>query len=183
MAMYVFQELAPKVFYFTYCLQEIGKYIEYIEDSENNPLINSNLISKWKDEQYGSIKTFSSDFTNEKERVDVRSTFLINNLKATMHHCFTQYRLFNNIEDQVNLNKSFSIIKYFEGNKEKEEPFGKYTAKMYINSSYEGGEVILPGKQPLKPEAGSLIIYPSGLNIDSTEVNGNSKYVGIGHWV
>jgi hypothetical protein len=182
MAMYVFQELAPKVFYFTYCLQEIGNYVGFIEDSENGS-VNNNLISKWENKEYGSIKTFSSDFTNESERVDVRSTFLINNLKATMHYCFTQYRLFNNIEDQVNLNKSFSVVKYFEGNKEKEEPFGKYTAKLYINSSYEGGEFLIPGRQPLKPEAGSLIIYPSNLNVDSTEVKGNSKYVGVGHWV
>lgn len=181
--MYVFQELAPKVFYFTYCLQEIGNYVGFIEDSEINPSINNNLISKWKQEDYGAVKTFSSDFTNEQKPIDVRSLFLINNIKATMHYCFTQYRLFNNIEDQVNLNPSYSLIKYFEGNAEKEENIGKYTAKLYINSSYEGGEVLIPNRQPLKPEAGSLIIYPSEMNVNSIAVEGNSKYVAVGHWI
>ena len=44
MAMYVFQEISPKVFYFTYCLQEIGNYIKFLEESESNT---NNLISKW----------------------------------------------------------------------------------------------------------------------------------------
>ena len=79
MAMYVFQELSPKVFYFTYCLQEIGKYIGYIEKSETDLNINNNLISKWNLSEAGVVKTFSSNFINEKKPIDGKTLFLINN--------------------------------------------------------------------------------------------------------
>lgn len=186
MAMYVFQELQPKVFYFTYCLQEIQKYVQMIEDpSENGSYkINENLISKeWGHHEGYDEKTFSSDFTNEQKPIDLRSLFLVNNLKATLHYCFGQYKLFNNIQEEVNLDTTYSIKKYFDGSKEVVDNKGKYTARFYINSSYDGGEVILPAKGKFKPESGSIIIHPSNLAVDSIPVSNNSKYVGYGYWV
>ena len=179
--MYVFQEIAPKTFYFTYCLQEIGKYIGFLEDSENNP---TGLISKWNDTEYGYEKRISSDFSNEVEIVDTRSLFIINNLKATFHYCFSQYKLFNNIEEEVNLSPTYFVRKHSEGQvKNNCGANGKYTARLYINDSFTDGEISIPGRPKFKPEAGSIIIGPSDMQIDAEPAHGNSRYIAIGHWV
>ena len=179
--MYVFQEIAPKTFYFTYCLQEIGNYIGFLEDSENNP---TGLISKWNDTEYGYEKRISSDFSNEVETVDTRSLFIINNLKATFHYCFSQYKLFNNIEEEVNLSPTYFVRKHSEGQvKNNCGANGKYTARLYINDSFTDGEISIPGRTKFKPEAGSIIIGPSDMQIDAEPARGNSRYIAIGHWV
>ncbi len=181
MAMYVFQEISPKVFYFTYCLQEIGEYIGFLEESEKNT---NNLISKWHDEEYGYEKRISSDFSNETETVDTRSLFIINNLKATFHYCFTQYKIFNNIEEPVNLSPKYWVRKHNEGQvKNNCGANGKYTARLYINDSFSGGEISIPGKPSFKPEAGSIIIAPSDVQVNAEPAHGNSRYIAIGHWV
>lgn len=186
MAMYVFQELQPKVFYFTYCLQEIQKYIQMIEDPSENGThkVNESLISKeWIHHDGYDEKIFSSDLSGQEKPIDLRTLFLINNLKATFHYCFGQYKLFNNIQEDVNLDTTYSVKKYFDGSKELVENKGKYTARLYINSSYDGGEVLLPTRGNFKPESGSIIIAPSDMIIDSLPVANNSKYVAIGHWI
>ena len=181
MAMYVFQEIAPKTFYFTYCLQEIGNYIGFLEESENNP---TSLISKWHDTEYGYEKRISSDFSNETGAVDTRSLFIINNLKATFHYCFSQYKLFNNIEEDVNLSTKLWVRKHNEGQvKNNCGSNGKYTARLYINDSFSDGEISIPGKPKFKPEAGSIIISPSDMQVTAEPAYGNSRYVAIGHWV
>ena len=181
MAMYVFQEIAPKTFYFTYCLQEIGNYIGFLEDSENNP---TGLISKWNETEYGYEKRISSDFSNQVETVDTRSLFVINNLKATFHYCFSQYKLFNNIEEEVNLDPTYFVRKHNEGQvKNNCGANGKYTARLYINDSFSDGEISIPGKPKFKPEAGSIIIAPSDMQINAEPAHGNSRYIAIGHWV
>lgn len=184
MAMYVFQELAPKVFYFTYCLQEIGNYIGFIEDTETNPNLNGSLIKKWEHQESHSEKKISSDLSSQDAVVDTRSLFVINNLKATLHHCFTQYKIYNNIEGPVNLDPNYLLRKYYEGFEDSDLPKGKYTAKMYINCSFDGGEVQIPNSnKKLKPEAGSILIYPSDYKIVSEPGINNSRYVATGYWV
>lgn len=183
MAMYVFQELSPKVFYFTYCLQEIGNYIKFIEETESNQS-KHNLISKWKPTEWGSEKSFSSDFSNEQKPIDGRTLFLVNNLKATFHHCFSQYKLFNNIEEDVNLETTYSIQKFNENNFDNTLiSHGKYTARLYINNSFDGGEVIVSGRPAFKPEAGSIIISPSQFKVDHNPALNNSRYIAKGYWV
>lgn len=183
MAMYVFQELSPKVFYFTYCLQEIGNYIKFIEETETGQQKN-NLISKWNITEWGSEKTFSSDFSNEQKPIDGRTLFLVNNLKATFHHCFSQYKLFNNIKEDVNLETTYSVQKFNENNiNDVFVPHGKYTASLYINNSFDGGEVTVSGKPAFKPEAGSIIIAPSELKIEHSPAKNNSRYIAKGYWI
>lgn len=183
MAMYVFQELSPKVFYFTYCLQEIGNYIKFIEETESSQS-KHNLISKWKPTEWGSEKSFSSDFSNEQKPIDGRTLFLINNLKATFHYCFGQYKLFNNIEEDVNLETTYFIQKFNQNNIDNTfTSHGKYTARLYINNSFDGGEVIVPGRPEFKPEAGSIIIAPSQFKIEHNPALNNSRYIAEGYWI
>lgn len=181
--MYVFQELSPKVFYFTYCLQEIGNYIKFIEEAESNPS-RHNLISNWKPTEWGSEKSFSSDFSNEQKPIDGRTLFLVNNLKATFHHCFSQYKVFNNIAEDVNLDTSY-FVKKIDSEKSYQDSISnsKYTATLYINSSFDGGEVTVQGKPSFKPEAGSIIIAPSDFKIEEGVARNNSRYIAKGYWV
>lgn len=185
MAMYVFQELAPKIFYFTYCLQEIGNYIKFIEETETSEFEDQGLIGRWSKEEWGYEKRFSSDFGDRSRPIDPRNLFLINNLKATFHHCFSQYKIFNNIEEDVNLDSTYFIRKFDEGQTHNNcGSHGKYTARLYINDSFEGGEVTIhPGKPSFKPEAGSIIIAPSLFQIEDSPAKNNSRYVAKGHWI
>lgn len=182
MAMYVFQELSPKVFYFTYCLQEIGNYIKFIEETESSES-KHNLISQWNTNSWGYQKTFSSDFSNEQKPIDGRELFLINNLKATFHYCFGQYKLFNNIQEDVNLSTTYFVNKINEGNHyENINSNGKYKATLYINDSFDGGEVSVLSKS-FKPEAGSIIIAPSDFKIQEGIAKNNSRYIAEGYWI
>lgn len=191
MAMYMFQELSPKIFYFTYCLQEPEKYIEFVEDSETNPEINLNLISKWEKFEnkdngslYGYEKKISSDISKEKLPINGRTLYLVNSLKATFHHCFGQYKIYNNIQEEVNLNTDFSIKKYEEKFLHNEVGTGKYTAYMYINDTYEGGTVTFKGtKAFIKPEKASIIIAPSDMTVTSSPSLNGIRYVASGSWI
>lgn len=183
MAMYVFQELSPKVFYFTYCLQEIGNYIKFIEESESSNLTDG-LIQKWESKEWGYEKKLSSDFLNVLKPIDTRTLFIINNLKATFHHCFTQYKLFNNIQESVNLDNSYYIKKINQNSVfDSISNNSKYTATFYINNSFDGGEVSVLGKPAFKPEAGSIIIAPSEFEITHNAAQNNSRYIAKGYWV
>lgn len=184
MAMYVFQELGPKIFYFTYCLQEIGNYIKFIEETETSEIQDHGLIGPWSKEEWGYEKRFSSDFSDRPKPINKRSLFLINNLKSTFHYCFGQYKIFNNIEEDVNLDTTYWLRKFNEGSTHNNcGSHGKYTAKLYINDSFDGGEVLISGRAPFKPEAGSIIIAPSLFQIEETPAKNNSRYVAKGHWI
>lgn len=190
MAMYMFQELAPKIFYFTYCLQEPEKYIQFIEDSETDLNIDKDLVSKWNKFEshngnlYGHEKILSSDFTNKKLPIDGRTLYLVNSLKATFHYCFGQYRLFNNIEEELNLSSNYVIKKYEEKFLHNDVGNGKYTAHMFINDTYEGGTITFKGtKVFIKPEKASIIIAPSEMTITSSPSLNGIRYVAIGEWV
>ena len=63
------------------------------------------------------------NFSNKKQfkssckKVEIlHFLFLINNLKATFHYCFGQYKLFNNIVDDLNLSTTYYIDRYNEKN-------------------------------------------------------------------
>lgn len=179
MAMYVFQELAPKVFYFTYCLQEPEKYINFIEESESDSS-NKNLISKWNNNR----KEVSFDFSNESLPIDSRSLYLVNSLKATLHFCFSEYKKFNNIEEDVNLHKTIILDKNYEGQESSISGSGKYVAVLYINNTYQDGNVTIDGTHvSLKPEEVSVIVAPAGYKINSSAPVNGTRYIAFGEWV
>lgn len=194
MAMYVFRELSPKIFYFTYSLQEPELYIDFVEESESN---NSDLdiISKWNPltfggnpKVFGSEKILSSDFSKKDLPIDSRNLYLINTLKATFHHCFSQYRLYTNIEEPVNLDTTYSLKKYTPGFLHTERGGGKYVAYFFLNDNYSGGHVTFPGtnfalSNEIKPEKGSVIIMPSENEMTSTPTFNADRYVAVGTWV
>jgi hypothetical protein len=190
MAMYIFQEIEPKVFYFTYSLQETQKYVSYLEESENDKT-DKNLIQKWQPFYNledsiedpglaGYQKFLTSDFSNHNGPVDTRTLYLINTLKATFHWCFKQYKIFNNIEEEVNLCPKYILRKYNSGKQIKEISHSKYTAYFFLNDDYVGGDIKFKNST-LRPEAGSLIILPKDNEIVSSELDGQ-RYVAIGEW-
>lgn len=192
MAMYVFRELKPKVFLFEYCLQEIGNYIGFLEEFNGAPTtpsdvrdniagIKEGMIKSWQPKNFGWEKVFSD--SDKEKNTNPRLMFLTNNLKATFHHCFSQYKLFNNIEEDVNLDPNFLMRKYKEGEAVKHEPVGKYTARLYVNNSFAGGDIIVPGVPTFFADAGSIIIAPSELDISAEPAQKSCRYIGYGYWV
>lgn len=191
MAMYMAQELAPKIFYFTYCLQEPEKYINFIEDSENNPNIEKDLIGLWeeivdnnKQVTYGSLKKVSSDFSNKNLPIDGRTLYIVNSLKATFLHIFGQYGIYNNISEEINMSSNFVIKKYNEKFSHKEISEGKFTAYLFINDDYEGGSVSFPNtKAFVKPEKASVLVFPSGSTVMLSPNLDGVRYVASATWI
>lgn len=195
MAMYVFQELKPKVFYFTYCLQEIAKYIGFLEEANGvqttpgqvrdniHKIHDQKYITNWETKEYGYEKKFSYNFEENDKPINPQTLFLVNNLKATFHHCFTQYKMFNNIEEDVNLSTDLFMRKYSEGSFPQHDPVGKYTARLYVNNSFAGGGIKIHGLQPFNADGGSIIIAPSDVDISAEPSFKSSRYIGYGYWI
>ena len=191
--MYVFRELSPKIFYFTYSLQEPESYINFIEESENNNT-DLDIISKWSPltfgnnpKVFGSEKILSSDFSKKELPINPRNLYLVNTLKATFHHCFSQYRLYNNIEEPVDLDTTYTVKKYNTGFLHKERGNGKYVAYFFLNDNYGGGHITFPGTSfsvtnEIKPEKGSVIIFPSENEITSSPTFTSDRYLAVGTW-
>ncbi len=189
MAMYIAQELAPKIFYFTYCLQEPENYIEFVEDSEVNESTNSDLIGKWemiKDENgnSGYKKNISSDLTGQELPIDGRSLYIINSLKATILHCFGQYKIYNNLQEDIKIDTNFTIQKHHDNFSANEKSTGKYVAYLFINDTYQNGMVSVKNtKAIVKPEKASIVIAPSDVTITlDPNINGD-RYLAVGNWI
>lgn len=189
MAMYIFQELAPKIFYFTYSLQEPEAYIKFLEESESDNT-DKKLISNWirmsgdKEEvHYGFDKKICLP-VDKNEKIDGRSLYLINTLKSTILYCFGQYKLFNNINEEIFLNKEFYVKKYNERYAHTEIGSGKYTAYFYLNDNFDGGNVSFTNtKVFVKPEKGSIIIAPSDQEIITSPSFNGLRYIAQGYWL
>jgi Rps23 Pro-64 3,4-dihydroxylase Tpa1-like proline 4-hydroxylase len=98
----------------------------------------------------------------------------------------TMYLKYHNIE-QIKINtKQCYINKYFPGQYmgPHADSYGnkydkKYTMLIYLNSNYDGGEIIFNNKNiKFKPKAGSMLIFPAE-EIHSTNIveNGNKYFI------
>lgn len=181
MAMYIFQEVAPKVFYFTYCLQETDKFINFLEESESDETRKS-IIQNWSNIEAGQKKIVSSDFSKEETRVDNRTRYIVNSLKATLNYCFGQYKLYNRIEEDLIMDSDHIVVKS-NSNALQETLSGKYKSMFFINDEYEGGEISVPnGKYSIKPEKGSILIAPSDTAISMNPIQNGTQYVSFVSW-
>lgn len=201
MAMYNFQELAPNIFYFTNAISEPEKLVKFIEETEDDESINTNLISKWRlwkasnrpEDIYGLEKYITADYEKAGALPNARELYIINSIRSSMHFCATQYKLYNNVDGDVNLDKEFGIKKYnpgqtlgqhadqYDGNTKL-----RYSIVAYLNDNYEGGELSFSNQNVvIKPQAGSIAIFPSSEPYlhGSNELKSGNKYMAPGFWL
>jgi hypothetical protein len=190
MAMFVFQELAPKIFYFTYCMQETDKYISYIEENDIDENSNKKIISKWeklnsnsKNLDYGFQKTINANLLDGDLNPSNKELYLVNSIKHTINFAFSEYKKFNNINEQFRLYEDLTLRKYNEKHLHHTMGENKYFAMMFINDNYEGGTISIENtKVFLKPEKGSIIILPSDITLTSSPTFNGLRYVATGSW-
>ena len=174
--------LKDGIVYFPGAIKDIDRITELIEST------NGNSVSPWEtwvsgsnaNHIYGDAKTLSrSLYDQDTDKVLSDSMFIIETLTNVMVSCASEYREIYDLPMDRPVfwektlrreNTVFGINKYNEGSLmgphvdyDKNNTYVKYTIVCYLNDNYTGGELNFPNHGiTIKPEAGSVMMYPSG---------------------
>jgi hypothetical protein len=164
-----------KIFYYTDVVTRPDLLINFIEELD---LVKEShtSISPWSEWSasnnhevlYGKTKFVNAPLEGNDLMLNRKVLYVINSLKSAALYCATNYALNLRIND-IKIENSFRISKYNEGTSMgphtdayDEEDALAYSILVYLNDDYEGGEIFFPNQNILlKPQAGSLIIFPS----------------------
>jgi predicted 2-oxoglutarate/Fe(II)-dependent dioxygenase YbiX len=166
------EKLEDKIIYFKGAIENPEKLLLEIENTNSKDYLH-HLIYPWGpwvsgdgDYTYGERRFVrGSEFTDYPEN----SAYIINTLVDAMYNTANKYAEMLGIEGTSNLGKNFVINKYATGESmgshvdynEKNTEL-EYSFVFYLNDDYEGGEIYWPNHGiSLKPEAGSVVIFPS----------------------
>jgi len=170
--MFIPNFLDNNICYFTNALSEPQKLVEFIENTENTPEVHD-IIGPWipwqahgHEHLYGLRKKVNAGNTTV---IDPRSLYIINSIYSGMKFCGDMYAKMKNIEGECTMSKNFVINKYDTGmdmgqhvDWNESNPSLRYSFVVYLNDDYEGGEIYFKNQNiKLKPEAGSIILFPS----------------------
>ncbi len=190
------EELAKNIFYFKLGLYEPYKLIKFIENTDDDLEIDKSIISKWtpwtsstnSDDIYGYKKNI-----NGKDKIlNPKELYIYNSIRSSMIFAASKYKIYNNVTDEIHISKEFDIKKYNTGqmmgphaDQNDGDSNLNYSIIAYLNDDYEGGEISFPNHNvTLKPNAGSLIIFPSSDPYlhESKEITSGIKYMSPGFW-
>lgn len=183
------------IIYYTGLLKDPKDFIDTIERLDKECLEDS-PISKWKiwtasnsDNIYGSVKSGSFSNTFSRNIKDSEEILLSLKIKSIVEECAKDYRVRTGINPDF-LPDYYTINKYlpgvYMGPHVDYEGEGRTTLipsvsmVFYLNENYEGGNVDFPEQGiSIKPEAGSLIIFPSNKPYyhDPKPVTSGTKYM------
>lgn len=175
--MYNLEILEDWIFYYKNCLTEPYKYINFLEELNNNEK-SYNTITKWenlfstedKNIICGNQKNIQLLNLTDDESLNKRIAYINNSISSAFYMCSNNYFLhFPSDQFKLNIDNKFVINKYFTNLSvspnidfyEKNNEYA-FTILMYLNDDYIDGEMqFLNQKIKIKPEAGSIIIFPS----------------------
>jgi hypothetical protein len=201
MAMYEAQELSKNIFYFKNAISEPARLIDFIEKQDGEEDGNTKIISKWAPwrasnsptDIYGEEKLISSNFKEKELTPNAKELYIINSIRSNMHYICTQYKIYNDLEGDVKLDPEFGIKKYYVGEslgKHADQYDGNFKLRFsivaYLNDDYTGGELAFANQNVMiKPEAGSIVIFPSSEPYlhESKELKSGVKYMCPGFWM
>jgi predicted 2-oxoglutarate/Fe(II)-dependent dioxygenase YbiX len=187
------QEVYDKIIYYHDLFPSSLNIVELIEEDE---LSGTSKIAKWKswgpsDNKvvYGKQKII---YSSQNEFNDSKfDSFIIRTIKNAIVECSEDYSKRYSI-DIGNLTP-LSISKYFEGQSmgPHVDSYGDDTKQvlsivLYLNDDYAGGELYFKNQDiKIKPEAGSLIAFPSTDPYfhESLAVTSGIKYISPGFWI
>lgn len=187
------QEVYDKIIYYHDLFPSSLNIVELIEEDE---LSGTSKIAKWKswgpsDNKvvYGKQKII---YGSQNEFNDSKfDSFIIRTIKNAIVECSEDYSKRYSI-DIGNLTP-LSISKYFEGQSmgSHVDSYGDDTKQvlsivLYLNDDYTGGELYFKNQDiKIKPEAGSLIAFPSTDPYfhESLAVTSGIKYISPGFWI
>jgi hypothetical protein len=166
--------LNDNIIYYQSLINDIDNFINLINNIEEEYVY---LFSKWEkwyasnaDVLYGESResSFSSILNNCKKESD--SFFIAKTIKELVDFCIKDYcektkQVPGYLPDHFTI-KKYNTDAYMGPHVDTEDLFDKKQPSIsmvfYLNDDYEGGEIEFPNQQiKIKPEAGSLIIFPS----------------------
>lgn len=172
--------------------------INFLEETDNDPQY-YNSISQWQDWYpsdsknfvYGKQKFINLAHETGNEKIDNRVRYIINSIDSAVFMCTANYAQHFNIPMQeLKIGKDFAFKKYFTGSYmgPHQDAYGdnaplRYSIVVYLNNDYEGGEINFPDHDfMIKPEAGSMVIFPSDYRHESKLITNGNKYMVPAFW-
>jgi predicted 2-oxoglutarate/Fe(II)-dependent dioxygenase YbiX len=166
------EKLEDNIIYFKNAIENPEQLLNEIESLNDDPEV-SHIIYPWGpwlsgdgDYTYGERKHVrASEYSDWPEK----TKYIINTLVNAMHATANKYAEMIGVEGNPDLGKNFVINKYATGEEmgphvdwnEKNNQL-EYSFVFYLNDNYEGGDIYWPNQNiSLKPEAGSVVIFPS----------------------
>ena len=186
------KEMHSGIVYYTKLFSDNLNIVDLIEQDE---LSSTSKITKWSswgpsDNKviYGERKLIDNSFSEfDASRLDYSITKTITD---SIIKCSEDYSKKYNLD--IGKLRSLSISKYFQNqgmgqhiDSYGENPKEILSIVLYLNDNYEGGELYFPNQNiKIKPEAGSLIAFPSiqPYSHEALPVISGTKYISPGFW-
>lgn len=188
-------QLDDRIVYYKNALDNPYSLIEYIENLDSS-LSDNSPLTKWEEwyayqseYSFGKQKKFSyNEITDNDLPNAYECSYILNELKNAIMAGANHY--IENIESDVGFLNPLSISKYGEGkmmgphvDAHNDDPTKTISCVLYLNDNYTGGELNFPDKNiMIKPEAGSLVIFPSKVLHESKILLSGTKYMCPGFW-
>jgi predicted 2-oxoglutarate/Fe(II)-dependent dioxygenase YbiX len=185
---------ADKIFYYENILYSPESVVQAIEEMDHK-LSGSSLISSWHPWYASDNSEFlfgARKMTNQEsyDQSDSITRTVYNLLKDALDLTAKDYCAKLGIE--MGRQAPISISKYFVDafmgphTDSPPEPTTEHISSvLYLNDSYEGGELNFPNQGiRIKPKAGSIVIFPSVPPFvhESTKIISGTKYMSPGFW-
>lgn len=160
-------EVIDRVFYYKGMIPNPSELLQMIESTDKY-LNDSEMISRWSPwessdgiSKFGSTKSIDTHKSSTtSDEIKYIYGVIISAIRVASRH----YAYANNLE--LGKQPPLSISKYSEGQfmgPHTDEKTGAHlSGVLYLNDNYSGGELAFPNQGfSIKPEAGSMIIFPS----------------------
>jgi len=200
MAELEYEVLHENVYYFPNAFPQIKELMQAVEE------VNSKAVTPWEtwyanntDEgyPYGEVKTLN--FFNLSQETDPdtkeKAEYVLNTIIGTMEACCREFMVqhgadqeeLENLKSDMFEGMNYYGIRRYNENESMgphpdrvEEDKDTYTISVYLDDDYEGGElgVVQPGVDALiKPNAGSIVVFPSGYLHESKLLTSGRKTI------
>jgi predicted 2-oxoglutarate/Fe(II)-dependent dioxygenase YbiX len=187
--------LEDNIFYYKNILSNTDELIKFIENTDYL-LEENSFLSPWKEwnayqseylfgmqKQFKSNNLIISTSSGFSESKYIHTTIYNTIMKAADH--YSEHHLID-----PGMLSPISISKYFEGklmgphvDAHDNDPTKTISCVLYLNDDYSGGELNFPDHGIfIKPEAGSLVIFPSKYMHESKIIKSGVKYMSPGFW-
>jgi predicted 2-oxoglutarate/Fe(II)-dependent dioxygenase YbiX len=194
-----YELIAEKIVHFPYALKTPADVVELLENT------NSIAAGEWLPwlsggsnniHQYGLMKELTPSRNNLELDAKVKDQVsnVISNIYTALDNSFADYYRAIGLPEKTATTWAskyrdsgldhIAIKKYFDSEHLGPHPDSElldpveYTASIYFNDDYEGGELGFPGRGvAIKPTPGSIVIFPAAFLHESRPLNSGVKYV------
>jgi len=169
--------LEDNIYYYKNVIPNSNKFIEEIESLDKLDYKNSHLTEwmRWvssndPDDIFGEYKSGAFTMPEPNSDIDARYALIVSTILNAINLCVADYSKSLN-KDLGFMPNEITIRKYFPPAQmgphidcEEDDEEARLTASivLYLNDNYTGGDLSFPEQGiKIKPEAGSLVIFPS----------------------